>query len=321
MSGTSGTSYTQKAIDVTITLGLGTFGDTGKNTVTLKGLRVLASIIKSGYPSLDRANVRVYGLPPSIMNTVSTLGIPRPMIRKNNIVTVQAGDTTNGMSVVYSGFMLDCYQDYSEAPETSLVIASYGGALSMIESAAPSSFPGSGDVATIMSGLALQMGMKFENNGVQVKLSSPYFSGSLMSQAHQLARAANIEMYPDTSTIPGTLAIWPKLGTRGGKIPLINTASGLVGYPTFQSNGMSFKTLFNPNIILNGKIQMQSSVGVAPTTVGANGPVEAGTQSGGPNGFWFVTNPLVHDLSAEVPGGPWFTSCSCVRVPGQPGQS
>ena len=33
-------SFTRKRIDVTISLGTGTFGETGANTVTLTGLRV-----------------------------------------------------------------------------------------------------------------------------------------------------------------------------------------------------------------------------------------------------------------------------------------
>ena len=64
-----------------------------------------------------------------------------------------------------------------------------------------------------------------------------------------------------------------------GRYLLIISQSGIIGYPTFQSNGMSFKTLFNPNIRLGGQIQMQSSVGNAATA--ANNPNVPGWHTDG----------------------------------------
>ena len=165
------------------------------------------------------------------------------------------------------------------------------------------------------------MKWNFENNGVNVTLASPYFAGSALEQAHAIARAGNFELYADTSEVPTVLAIWPKTGTRGGHVPIISAATGLVGYPRYQSNGMSFRCLYNPSIKLGGVIEMRSSVGGAPKTVPASdNRVPPGTQTGGPNGTWMVVSPMTHDLSAQVPGGPWFMSVNCVRISG-PGKS
>jgi len=311
----SGSSYTQKVISVTITLGKGTFGQTGLNTVKLTAppLRVIATILKGAFPSMDTAEVRMYGLPPSIMNSVSTLGVPLLMMRQGNTMLVEAGDAVNGMAVVWNGYIRQAWQDYSDAPDTFLNLIGNTGVQGKITPVAPLSFPGTADVATIMAGLAQQMGWGFENGGVQVKIASPYLAGTALDQAHALARAANIEMYADSSTSPITLAIWPKTGTRGGMIPAINAASGLVGYPQFQDSGMGFRTLYNPNIKLGGQIQMQSSIGGATTQPQGTAPT---AQTGGPNGTWYVQAPLVHNLSAQEPGGPWFTDVSCIRVLG-----
>jgi baseplate hub protein gp41 len=343
MSGTqpSGSSWTLKQINVTIGLGTGTFGLTGQNKATLSNLRVVCSIQKSGFPAMDKAEARVYGVEPSIMNTVSTLGIPLTMWRPGNTMLIEAGDSINSMSVVYSGYLHQAYQNFDEIPETSLVLVGWGGQAQAIAPVAPSSYGGTADVATIMSSIATQEGWGFENSGVQIKLTNAYFPGTSMQQAHDVARAAGIEMYLDTGTSPPTLAIWPKYGTRPGAIPLINAASGLIGYPKFQSNGMSFRTLFNPSIKLGGQIEMQSTVGNAPTQgatsmaqpppstaeatgVGtADNPLElppvdivapAPSQAGGPNGIWYVISPFTYDLSAQVPGGPWWCDVSCART-------
>ncbi|MDR3533948.1 MAG: hypothetical protein P4L90_25710 [Rhodopila sp.] len=306
----TGSSYVERKIDITITLGQGTFGQSGMNTVKLSGLRSVVNILKGGFPSMDRATVRVYGVPPSVMNSISTLGIPLPMVRHNNTVTVEAGDDTNGMSVVYAGYITNAWQDFSEVPETSLNITGWGGQDQALFPAPAISYPGTADVATILSGLATRMGWSFENGGVQVKLSNPYFAGTALEQAHNVARAANIEMYCDTSSSPITLAIWPKNSTRGGKAPLISAQSGLVGYPMFRDQGMAFRCLFNPSIRLGGQIQMQSSIGAAPQqTTGT--PTQ---QTGGPNGSWYVIGPLVFDLSAQIPNGPWFCDVTCART-------
>lgn len=321
MSG-SASSYQKRRINLTLTLGEGSFGASGQNTVKLSGLRVVATIEKSGFPSMDKAVVRVYGVKPSTMNAVSTLGIPLQMWRQGNAMMIEAGDDANGMSVVYAGYMQQAYQNFDEAPETSLVLVGWGGQDKAIFPAQPISFSGSADVAQMLSGIAQREGWKFENNGVTGRLSNPYFAGTALEQVHAIGRAAGIEVYPDTGTRPITLAIWPKYGTRGGQVPLVKAGTGLVGYPRFQSSGMGFRCIFNPNMRIGGQIVMDSTVGGAAQDVpnpAASG-VPAGTQTGGPNGTWTVIAPLVHNLAAEVPGGPWFTEVSCQRVNG-PGAS
>ena len=316
----SGSSYTKKQLTVTISLGKGTFGNTGASIVTLSNLRIKATVTKSASPAFDSAEIRIYGVQPSIMNAVSTLGIFFVGARLGNLVTLSASEGGTAPSVVFHGYLNRCWQDFSEAPETALQIISFVGYEGAIRPVPPTSYPGTADVAQIMSGLALTMGMKFENNGVQAKVSNGYYPGSARNQADQLARDANIEMYIDSGTTPNTLAIWPKSGTRIGQIPLISVTSGSINYPKYQSNGMSFTTLFNPNIRVGGQIQMQSTVGQAAQSLAPNSSQPpADTQTGGPNGLWYVAeNGLTHELSSELPGGPWFTEVSCVRVPGVP---
>lgn len=311
-------SFVERVIRLTITLGEGTFGQTGSNKVVLPSLRTFVTIQKGGMPSFDRAEVRVFGVQPSTMNAVSTLGIPLPMVRHNNIILVEAGDAINGMATVFSGYIQNAYQELGGVPETFLQIVAYGGAFEAVAPASPTSFPGSFDVATAISGLAAKMGWNFENGGVQVQMASQYLAGTLMQQVQTLARNAGIDVYPDTAS--HTIAIWPKNQTRNGLIPLISKTSGMVLYPRFRDQGMSFQTIFNPNIRINGQILMQSSVGTvgAPTAQAAGTP-EAEAQAGGPNGYWAVVGPLTYNLAAQVPGGPWFCDVNCARtiVPGK----
>lgn len=312
----SGSSYLQRAINVTITLGEGQFGQTGKKSATVSNLRCSVNIVKSGAPGFNAAVIRVYGMTQSLMNQLSTLGVPQMMVRFNNYVLVEAGDPVNGMSTVYYGYIQQAWQDFDEAPNTAFMIITHAGVFDALNPVPPISFPGTSDVATIMAGLAARMGRTFENNGVTVKLSNAYFPGTAMEQAQSLARQANIEMHDDGPG--GVLSIWPVNSTRGGLIPLISVRTGLIGYPRFTAQGMEFRVLYTPAITLNvgGRIHMDSTTAPsAEQQAQQSVSVIDKTKAAGPNGQWQV-NKVIYNLSAQLANGPWEAVVSCSRTAG-----
>lgn len=283
-------SFTRKRIDLTITLGTGQFGDSGANTVTLSGLRVHAGIQVYGGEAMPQAQLRVFGLPLDMINQLTTIGPINSAVMFNNAVLVAAGDDETGLQTIYSGTIWQAWGEFQGAPEIPLNITGLGGLASALKPVNALSFPGSVDVATIMQTLAATMGLAFENNGVSVQLASPYFPGTALAQVRSCARAADIYFAIDR----GTLAIWPKNGARGGDVPLISPETGMVGYPTFSSNGLALTTLFNPSIKPGGVVQVQSSLAVAC-------------------GKWTVMQ-VSHSLQTETPNGQWFTTISAVPV-------
>lgn len=314
----SGSSYAQRAINYTIILGEGSFGTGGANTVTLPaGLRSNVSINKAVAPSMDVAVANIYGVPQTIMSQVTTLGALKPYARNNQIV-IQAGDSVTGVSTVHQGAIQAAWQELDGTPETYLTVSSFSGRFAAMQPTKPTSYPGSADVATIISGLALQVQptpRAFHNNGVQVQLANPYFAGTPLEQAQSCARAAGIQFYDDGAT----WFIWPQFNSRlpltatvsspgvastsstitppGGNSsnPLISPASGLLLYPKYESAAMRFRCLYNPNIQAFGYITMQSSI------------IQA-------NGLWIVKT-LALSLSAQMPNGPWFCDVECFRPP------
>ena len=276
-------SFTRKRIDVTISLGTGEFGDSGANTTTLSGHRVQALIVVPGGDAMGTAQVRIFGVPVPIVNQLTTVGPINTAIRGKNSVLVAAGDDEMGMQVVYSGTIGESWGEFQDAPEIPLNIIGYAGLIEAIKPVNALSFVGATDVASIMQGLANTMGLAFENNGVQVQLSNPYFPGAALAQVRSCARAADICYLIDR----GTLAIWPKGAARGGDVPLIAPEAGMRGYPRFSSNGLSVSTLFNPSIKVGGNVQVKSAL-----------PVACGT--------WTVFQ-VAHALESEIPNGQWFT--------------
>lgn len=281
-------SFTKKRIRLTFTLATGNFGETGSNTLTLEGLRVISDIQHAGGAMMSTATLQIFGMSQSDMNQLTTLAW-RALSVVRNTVKIEAGDDETGLSEIFAGQILNAWADYASSPDVYLRVEAQAAYFDQINPVAPASYTGSTDVATIMAGLAKLMGLTFENNGVNVKLMNPYLPNTALEQARAVAKAANIDLYIDGLI----LAITPKGVARAAGIPFINPESGLVGYPTFDKVGVAFRCLYNAAILFGGQVKLESSVTPA-------------------NGTWRVYN-VAHQLESERPGGAWFSYVKCTE--------
>lgn len=282
-------SFVKRRIDVTISLGEGQFGEQKGPDVTLTGLRTSVAIVAYNGDAQGQLQLRMWGLALEMMNRLTTIGPIMPQKRKNSIL-VQVGDERSALSTAYRGEIITAYGDFNQAPMPVFNVIGMAGGINAVKPVSASSYQGSADVATIVAQLCTQMGYSFENNGVNVQLSNPYFSGTALDQLKACARAANILYTIDR----GVLAIWPANGSRAGDPVLISPETGLVGYPAFSSGGIVFTTLYNPALALGGRVDVRSSLPVAA-------------------GVWNIYS-VAHMLEAEMlEGGQWFTQVQCYR--------
>lgn len=302
-------SFDTRAIDLTFVLGTGPFGDGVGNTATLSAgddphnvRRVSAKIEKAGGTSMTTLDMQVYGMTPSVMNKLSTLGLVWTRLR-NNTVTVAAGTIDGTKSVVFNGTISDAWIDLETAPEATFRVSAQVGGIESVKTAIPSSFTAGADVSTIMQTLASKMGLGFEPNGTSVILSNQYLAGSYRDQALRAADAAGVESVIDN----GTLAIWPRGGSRQGQIPLISPDTGMIGYPGYTSKGISVRTVFNPAVLFGGNIKVISSLGLTDGQDPNLSPA---------SGMWNVFG-IDYDLEAGASGGKWEMTIRATR-PGNP---
>lgn len=274
-------SFVERVLRATITLGIGTFGSTNSNVVQFQDLRIVADIDKAGGMALGTARIRVYGLSQSIMNQLTTLSW-KVLTFTRNTIDLEAGDG-DVMTLVFSGQILNAWADYSAQPDVYLLIEAQTGGFDQVVPVSPLSYRGSTSAAIVAQQLAQQMGVAFENNGVAVQLANPYFPGSAIEQLRALSKAAGFNFFLDDKT----LAICPKGTPRSGQIPEIGPTSGLRGYPTFDRMGINLSTLFNPGVVFGSQIKVVTSVTPA-------------------QGVWQVYS-MAHHLESIRPGGPWFT--------------
>jgi hypothetical protein len=283
-------SFTQKILQIRFTLTSGTF-DGMNNQVTLDGLRMECDIEKGGHPSKNKGRLKIFGMLESDMNKLTTVPTKagKPLVVHKNIVQVLAGDAS-GLTTAFEGEISAAWASYQSPPNMDFVVEAIEGYYSSIAPIGPTSRKGSVPVATLMAGLAAQMGYSFQNNGVRTVLSNPYLTGSAWQQAADLTAAANIEFGIDN----GVLFIAPRGAPRNGTAPFISPTTGLKEYPVFDKKGLKFETLYNPSIILGGLVVIQSAI-----------PVACGT--------WRI-HGLKHKLSTLMPNGKWETSCEASYV-------
>jgi hypothetical protein len=161
-------------------------------------------------------------------------------------------------------------------------------AIAAVKPAPTLSFPEPVDAALIMETLAKTMGFSFENNGVSAMLNKgAYFHGSALDQVKDCAVAADINYTVDR----GTLSIWPRNGYRKRTPVKISRETGMVGYPSFSSMGLTLTTLFNPDLEAGGRVEVVSDLPVAC-------------------GIWIVFR-VSHSIESETPDGAWFTQVEC----------
>ena len=297
-------SFAQRQIEIAVTLANSqqtnqpiNFSGTSSNTGTFSGFRTSVRIENNGAPSGSHASVKMYGLNPDHINQLSTLGQIFNSIQKNTLV-ISAGTASDGLTAVFSGTINFAYPNYDEMPNVPMCFECQTGLINAVLPVPVSSFPQQTSVATILAGIANQMSIGFENNGVNVQLPPSYFPGNLLTQMRSVAEHANI----NAEIVDGgtKLAIWPKGGSRtskqGNNIPLISATTGMIRSPSFAPNGyLVVKTLYNPQISFGSVVQVQSD------TI---------TQA---NKSW-VVQKLDLSLDSLTPKGKWEAICFCYPV-------
>lgn len=305
-------SYTIKQLRITFTLSNGANFNAGNDKLVLANLRAEA-IIKGGMlPSYPDATLRVYGMLQQDMNQLAALTFQPQGVNPNN-VQIEA-DSGNGFTTVFSGQIYSAFTDYNGAPEVALVVQARVLGLQAISTAQATSYTGGTDVATIVSAIAAKMGFSFQNNGVSAQLSNPYYPGTLTQQLSDVCDDAGIDLYTDQ--IDGVIVISPHGMPRNTPRYSLSPTTGLVNYPTVDSQGLlKVRSQFNPAFRLGGVITIEGS----DVVIDQNQTQQTILQRA--NGTWQVYD-LVHTLEALKFGGAWFSDIG-LFPPGtlQPGSS
>lgn len=273
-------SFTIKTLQIEVTLATGSFSE-GGNTRIIEGLACNATITKPGLPEKNSASVSIWGLEYDAMAQMTMLAF-KPLQYRRNILTVRAGEVGGTLAVAFRGNIVSAFADFNESPDVSMKFEADTGSYAQQIAKPPQTIRGEAKAEAIFQNLANESGYAYQNEGLSASVSNAWLSGSPLDKAIKLSNDIGCELYVDDDTI----VTMPAGQARSGNAVLLNKDTGLIGYPTFNQDGISCRCIYNPDLRYGGLIRVESIV-----------PRATGT--------WRIRK-LTHELSAYNPGGgPW----------------
>jgi hypothetical protein len=284
--------FAKRALTITFKLGQGSFGNSGYNTVTLKGLRCFFQGDSVVLPTPPTIVLRVWGMTLDQMNALTVAGLQYSF--RTNRVSVEAGELDGAMVQVFEGLIYEAYPEFSNAGDVSFIVLANATGDIQIVPAHPISFKGGTSVETALKAIIKSAGLTLENNGVNTILENPYFPGTVGQQIDNVCRAADCFYYIDS--IKKVLAIWPKNKSRTSTSNTIKISpqTGMINYPQFEQSLIRVRTLFDP--ALHG-----------PTNGQPGTKINIDSQLKAAKGDWTILQ-MSYILSSELPNGPWELS-------------
>jgi hypothetical protein len=291
-------SFTKRGLSFVITLGenQGTF-EGGANQLGLQNPRsrvTAQSCIGGDTAFAGNALIQIWGMKPEDMARLSILGFDQAKIGNNNI-DVHAADAEGNHTVnVFSGGIFSARINYNAMPDVSLELECWATINEQTQAVPATSAQGSTDVAALLQGIcaACNPPLTFVNHGVSAVLANHATGGSPAQQIEDICTSAGI-----CYTLQGgTLTVWPKDQSTDGVVVTTGPGMGMVGFPEYNMVGIDVTMEFNPEVQIGRQLTINSTAQAGPAIPGL------------PGTYWI--NVVSHDLSCELPGGPWFTHAS-----------
>ncbi len=275
------------------------------NTITVQGLRATVNIENAGCQMMGTLNAAIYGLPLDHINKLTSLQWKVPVLAAPGgtfsmyAIQVYAIDGQQE-TLLFNGEVLNAWGDFSGMPQVALFVQAFVGYSALVNPVSPLSISANPTVGTVMQQIAQTMGYSFNGNSASGQLlnqtvaKGSYFGNTALEQARSMQYAYRFWMYIDGTTNPPTLAVvpWGQARQSFTAVPLISPETGLIGYPLFNSSGVTFECYYTPNLVFGGQVQISSSVAQA-------------------NAVWTVVS-MSHQLSSQLDGGPWSSTVQAV---------
>lgn len=336
-------SFGRKQIGVTFYL---VEQDGSERTLTLEpGHRIRATISHAGMQIGSELGLTIEGMDAGDMARLSHVGNitneDRPNLRDQSSTTIaiRAGDEGTVLPTVFYGMLTESYASFNNGSATFNVKAITVGGLITTK---PSSYsrPGARLVLELLEELCEREHIRVIDHGgwhVNQVLYNHYSNGTLLTHITSITEAVGatfkynplIHTKDDLTTHKnkkvigtGLLHVWGpayrETYAQDTRTPLVSAHSGMIGYPDYSLYGIKFSCLFRPDISFYAPIKIKSNQMPAGWELQKDKPVnQDGQRIQNPNhpydGLWLPTF-ISHDLSAEIPNGPWSSNIECQRT-------
>ena len=231
--------------------------ETKANKASSDGLRVQVVLSYGAGNITPTAQISIYGL------TIATM-TPLMRIQWNtmqailNTIQIEVGDKSDKvLSLAYEGNITFAKIDTSNAPTMCLQIESQMAIVEALTPRQPNTYTKGQDGAVIIQQLAQSMGYQFNNNQASHILASDVtMEGSYLSRIQLLATNCDFDLYVEQKSI----TICQRGFARTVKIPVITPTTGLIGYPSPDIRGITFRCMYSPLVQFGGIVRIADSL-------------------------------------------------------------
>lgn len=320
--------------------------DGTQETIDINGdYRIRATISNAGFNGTGgsrEVNLVIEGIPFDLMNRLSFISSYSSDDGQNiidcsrSMVTVQAGVKGNALAAVFNGNISEAYADYSAAPEVTFRVKANDFNILSHDAGEPLNYRTPVHPVTILSDICAHNGITLYDHGgwgPKAEVMFNYLSGTPLSQIQQVVDSVHAQSQLDlngsinaekrfTATLP-ILHVWGQYARRGEdvaqeSIPIISAENGMIGYPRYSPVGCRILSIFRPELTYYSLVNLKSRYLPAAWQDTDEQGYNQFNQLIHPDasktpwdGYWLI-NSVNHDLSCEVPGGPWLTEVECV---------
>lgn len=169
-------TFFNKTIQITITLGKGSFSD-GGNTKVIEGLACDVSIQKPGLPEKNSATVKIWGLKYADMAALTMLSF-RPLESHHNLISIKAGEKGRALPLIFQGEITHASADFNAAPDPTMQFEAESGSYPQQIAMPPVTVKGEARAEELFAQFASAAGYTFKNEGVSGKVANSWYPGS-----------------------------------------------------------------------------------------------------------------------------------------------
>lgn len=242
--------------------------------------------VSQGGGHFGNAKVSIFGVNMDAMNNIARLWLEVLSPSNSDTMDIDVWDGANYVPL-FSGVITWSAINASGAPNVALEIEANESMVAMNTVATPYSDPGRVFLRDIVAEVLAPTGLvvEFAESVPELQIQRPYFTGTPMDQASEaMACFPELTWYINLRRF----LVRPVNGPLGGDPVKIDKYSGMIGYPTYSTSGITLATLFDARIRPGLALDIQTGFDFVNRTK-------------------WIAAVLQHDLQPQTPGGQWIT--------------
>ena len=237
-----------------------TFDDDNEIDV-FEDLMIQAIGQRTASPILNQCTVTIFNVKDDTRNRIATkytpenlLAFGRTLIQRGN-VTVEIGRESFGVYVLFTGSVSTV--TLSNPPDIALsvnLISTYFGKSDIVSR----NFGATTLISTICENVAESLDLSLSFNATDREISNAMHNGDLASQTQMIADFGNIQCTIDNDQ----LVVMDFDAPRNANFIIVdvNSSNGMIGVPSWSANGVQFRILATPTIIVGSIVRLNSII-------------------------------------------------------------